>query len=553
MSSLRKSSVEDEYWDTSRASAKKNKGFNLFDDTVSVETADELRKSKRLLRSFDEDDDDATDTINWDGTPSVDTASRTPQPTTVSPSPMHQPIKSSLSHDKSRERLHPIQQMTHTRSQSFTIEAQDQSTKIESAGNVSFQPDSGSMLYSKSHEKLSTSSSNTSLNNQSIHDVVTSYQLKTPQTNDPKKLVEQIQFLQRALDRAKASGGSKIPVDDTVQRIINGEQYSLEMYKSKDDKFALLDRAIKLHDGNAITAIILFIKKTIKPSIFNLELQRRPVAANHLISYMKAHYDLKELEDLLGMLGRNEEAAMLKYKQAVSISDAGAKLKSLDMCLRAHFSANPQLSGETPLLQEHIALLERQRPIEDSDKKAELSGTVMMFKQYPRKASILNMSAVTTLYYCCFYHSTEGENHLACPEAIRKQHQLTDKQFVWTALSARARLKQWNGVDELLTTKGWFGGTKARAVIGFDRVCQILNQCNAPLEVLTKYLKLIDNTEKRLDLARKFKCHNVVIETLVSMKDRAQLDFYAKKLQPGTVEARSAAGALNNSSIKWKN
>ena len=38
------------------------------------------------------------------------------------------------------------------------------------AGGVSFQPDSGSMLYSKSHEKLPTSSSQTSLDNTSIHD-----------------------------------------------------------------------------------------------------------------------------------------------------------------------------------------------------------------------------------------------------------------------------------------------------------------------------------------------------------------------------------------------
>ena len=219
---------------------------------------------------------------------------------------------------------------------------------------------------------------------------------------------------------------------------------------------------------------------------------------------------------------------------------------------RAHFSLDPQLSAETPLLEEHISILERQRPIEDSDRQAELSGTVMMFKQFPRKASILNMPVITTLYYCCFYHINVGENHLACPEAIRKQHQLTDKQYVWTALSARARLKQWNGVDELLTTKGWFGGTKARAVIGFDCVCQILNQCRAPLEVLTKYLKLIDNIEKRLDLAKKFKCHNVVIETLVSMKDRSQLEFYARKLPHGSLEARSATAALNNTNIKWK-
>lgn len=40
---------------------------------VSVETADDLRKSKRLLRSFDDDDDESTDTINWDGTPSAET------------------------------------------------------------------------------------------------------------------------------------------------------------------------------------------------------------------------------------------------------------------------------------------------------------------------------------------------------------------------------------------------------------------------------------------------------------------------------------------------
>jgi hypothetical protein len=47
--------------------------------------------------------------------------------------------------------------------------------------------------------------------------------------------------------------------------------------------------------------------------------------------------------------------------------------------------------------------------LQDSDRQAELSGTVMMFKQFPRKASILNMPVITTLYYCCFYHINVGE------------------------------------------------------------------------------------------------------------------------------------------------
>lgn len=31
--------------------------------------------------------------------------------------------------------------------------------------------------------------------------------------------------------------------------------------------------------------------------------------------------------------------------------------------------------------------------------------------------------------------------------------QLNDKQYLWTALNARSRLKQWTGVEELLTAK----------------------------------------------------------------------------------------------------
>ena len=33
------------------------------------------------------------------------------------------------------------------------------------------------------------------------------------------------------------------------------QPYSLEMYKSKEEKLALLDEAIRQHDGNAITMV----------------------------------------------------------------------------------------------------------------------------------------------------------------------------------------------------------------------------------------------------------------------------------------------------------
>lgn len=40
-----------------------------------------------------------------------------------------------------------------------------------------------------------------------------------------------------------------------------------------------------------------------------------------------------------------------------------------------------------------------------SDKKADTD----IFRKFPRKASILNMPIITTLYYSCFYHYGESE------------------------------------------------------------------------------------------------------------------------------------------------
>lgn len=44
-----------------------------------------------------------------------------------------------------------------------------------------------------------------------------------------------------------------------------------------------------------------------------------------------------------------------------------------------------------------------------NDRQLEMAGQSELFRKYPRKASILNMPLVTTLFYSCFYHYTEAE------------------------------------------------------------------------------------------------------------------------------------------------
>lgn len=53
------------------------------------------------------------------------------------------------------------------------------------------------------------------------------------------------------------------------------------VYKAKSEKLALLDAAICCYDGNVITAVTVFLSKTLKSSIFKAELERRPIAMDH--------------------------------------------------------------------------------------------------------------------------------------------------------------------------------------------------------------------------------------------------------------------------------
>ena len=54
---------------------------------------------------------------------------------------------------------------------------------------------------------------------------------------------------------AEKARWSPLPVADTVSRIILGERYSLEPYRSLKDKLSLLDAAVGNHDGNTILVV----------------------------------------------------------------------------------------------------------------------------------------------------------------------------------------------------------------------------------------------------------------------------------------------------------
>lgn len=336
--------------------------------------------------------------------------------------------------------------------------------------------------------------------------------------------------------------------EETVQRMQQGKVVSLEKFRSLQDKLLLLDYAVAAHDGNVITAVLIYLKRTLSKEVLFRELESRQTALRHLIHYLTETRDQRLLLELLRAQGRTEDVALLQYKEHLNIADENKRRDFLKSCIGLPFSPEDSVH-----VQDHYTLLERQVIIEATDRQAERGGKVEIFQKFPRRASILNMPLTTTLYYCCFYHYTESEGTYSSPLNIRQTFKISEKQYFVTALAARAKLKAWLDVDALFTSRNWLGFTKKKSPLSFQRVVDILQKNSAPTQVLQDYVALVDDAELRISLAQKHKCHDIVINTYRDLKDRQQLLGYRGKVERGSAEERKIDELLKNTQIRWKN
>ncbi|BFZ07651.1 hypothetical protein BsWGS_10690 [Bradybaena similaris] len=509
-----------------KADAKKMKTrVNIFDDNISLEAAKEIAKSSPINNEEDFDEEE----INFDGSPIIKFNNRPstgPVPPVPDISNLAVPATSLVYHTNTTATSvsmaaspSSLASRSNSTTPSVPLNSSAAYGSVSSAVMYTHNSHNRSMSFttgSMSTEKGPPKSTPVSGSSSSLHDFDNAVggSLKRQTSMDVDKLHQEIQSLKRSLLSAKRDRWVKLPIEDTLRRIIKGEDFSLELYRSLEDKLELLDKATQRHDGNAIVTAVLFLQRTVSKHIFTRELLSRPGAANHYLTYLKAHFDHAEYITILSLLGRAEEAAIFKFKLAAQTADVGLKISKLKDGLREHFQADKALATDASLVKDYIDLLERQRPVDDADANTEATGRSMLFRDFPRKRSLIDMPVVTTLYYCCLYHYDLSETNLASPEAIRKRHQISEKQYVWTAVSARAKLRQWKDIEALLTTKGFFGSTKMKSVIGFDKVVTILHKNSAPPDILEKYLAHIDDLELRLNMARKVSCPKAIVDAI---------------------------------------
>ncbi|XP_032675777.1 spermatogenesis-defective protein 39 homolog [Odontomachus brunneus] len=326
--------------------------------------------------------------------------------------------------------------------------------------------------------------------------------------------------------------------DITLRKILLGQPYSLEQYSSLASKTALLDAAILSGDGNAILIIVLFLTKTLKRSLVQRLLADRPDAVNVYLHYLFIRLQTNEITDILTMLGQSLTAAMKNLHIIIkNTKEPNTLLQKLHNCYKVHFAILPDCK-ETTFLQCYIKLLEWQVAIKQKKDNEELA---------------LNSSVLESLHYACKYHCNTPDHYVVIsPTTLSRDHDISSRLYQKVTLQVKATCGAWDDIDRLLLTKGMLGNIKLQTCLHMEDVLKVLHKHNAPYAILEKYLKFVDNLEKRLELAKKLSCYTIVTDIFVQQGNRTALMDHKAKLQPQSEEYFYAESALRLPHVKWK-
>ncbi|KAK9307964.1 hypothetical protein QLX08_001874 [Tetragonisca angustula] len=384
-------------------------------------------------------------------------------------------------------------------------------------------------------DKLLAGISNTSTAEASLKSTTNYQPLKPMLSIISEKTLDCILAMDKLKNLPETSG---VQPDITLRKILLGQPYSLEQYKSLASKTALLDAAIISGDGNAILIIILFLTKTLKRSLVQKILAERLDAVSVYIRYLSIRLQINEITDILTMLGQSTDSAMKTLHIIIkNTRDPDRLLNKLRNCYKTQFSALADCK-EAPFVQSYIKLLEWQTIAKVVDGNEEIE---------------LNSSVLDCLRHACKGHWDLPEGKLMSPTNLSQQYDVSPRQYQKVALEVRAATKEWGDIDRLLLTKGWLGSKKLQIYLPIEDVLKILYKNSAPPEVLEKYLKYVDNIERRLELSKNMHCFRMAIDILVQQADRIALTEYKMKLQPQSEEYFYAEGMLRMPAVKWKN
>jgi VPS33B-interacting protein in polarity and apical restriction len=340
-------------------------------------------------------------------------------------------------------------------------------------------------------------------------------------------LEEEVKILRR-----KVNESQYCPASITISKILLGKPCSLTIYKSLKEKHELLDEAISCGDGDAILQVVLFLKNTLKPSLFNQIIKSRPVSADHYVNHLTTTMKIGEASEILLMMGRNQDAALLQFKAAASSKNILQKLEKLKTIqeLFNQPGCNQFLASQ---VSNYIALLELQ----------------INERLYFQPHDILDKSVIETLYFCCEKFNKWSDptvNSITSPFKVSESYAITPAQFEWIALNQRGKCQAWRDIEGLFEKKSVLKKKNFSIHIPLELAIIRLHHLRAPQAVLNSFLQHVDDPERRLALSKRVGAIHSIVESLVLLKDKTALEEFKETLASGTAEYFYTEKAITN-------
>ena len=247
-------------------------------------------------------------------------------------------------------------------------------------------------------------------------------------------LEEEVKILRRKLNEI-----SYCPIPVTITKLLMGKPCSLEIYKSLKDKEDLLDEAISCGSGGTILQVVMFLKSTLKSTMFFNILKTRKEAINHYINYLNTTMKITESCELLIMLGRQNEASMLQFQSVASNSNIELKKQKLKKIHTEYFSQPGSNTFYAQLVANYLNLLEMQTNE----------------RLYFHPDDVLDKSVAETLYHCCSRFKWKDTASSSCtnPYKILEQYCVQPGQFEWIVLIERGKAQAWRDIEALFEKK----------------------------------------------------------------------------------------------------
>ncbi|KAG8232476.1 hypothetical protein J437_LFUL012708 [Ladona fulva] len=355
------------------------------------------------------------------------------------------------------------------------------------------------------------------------------------------------------------------PVEETLRRILLRLPFSLDAYRSLEEKTKLLDAALEQGNGDAILSnrweappVEETLRRILLRLPFSLDAYRSLEEKTKLLDAAleqgngDAILSLPELNNLLESLGRSREASIIQFNLAMrgvdnartNPSRSQRVLNSLRNCLASHFS-NGAAEMDRPFIVNAIKLFEWQMAADEKFKS--------MKGESSAEECTLGLAALATLSHSCRYHwegnkPKSGVTDPLSPSALCQSLGISQRAYQWTALKVKAQEHNWEA--------GWFQGIR---LIGggsgapMADVAAELHSQGAPEDVVVRYINLVEGIEERIALANRLQCYNAAIDIMKSQGDRLGIIKLKSRLPTGSEGELYAELILRSSTIRWKN